>query len=124
MVLLGVVVLVFVIVRLRSVPPAVEPSMVTRLAPIVRIIAFEEVAPVILRGPPLGLIKTVNGDANWFSPTSPVSPTRSLVILIVMLPVTSLLLMNSNTPPAFVSDVKVSPVPTLKLPPIACTMVY
>ena len=58
---LGVVTLVLVMVRLRSVPPEVEPSIVTRLAPFRRINAVAEAAPEMARAAPVGLIVIVNG---------------------------------------------------------------
>jgi hypothetical protein len=45
-----------VIVRLRSVPPEVEPSMVTLSAPNSLITAPPGTLPVTVRGPPAGLI--------------------------------------------------------------------
>src|SRR3954468_8478137 len=52
------VVAVLVIVRLRSVPPLVEPSIVRRSAPLSLMSAVAEV-PDIVCGAPLGLIVTV-----------------------------------------------------------------
>ena len=100
----GVDGLVFVIVKLLSVPPEIEPSMIKRLAPTPRIRAFADALPVITRGAPVGRNVTVKGDAKAFSPTVPVSPARFALTKISTFPVTSLLLMNSNIPPAFVSD--------------------
>src|ERR1041384_8584453 len=57
---LGLVTLVFVIVKLRSMPvPPMDPSTVTRLDPFIRINAPLN-DPVIARPPPLRHILTVN----------------------------------------------------------------
>ena len=101
----GEVVLILAIVRLRSVPPDVEPSIVKRLTPFVLIKAVEAAAPEISLAVVSGLSVTVNGAAKALSATGPVSTVRSLVILIVTFPVTPALLSASKMPPGLVSEV-------------------
>ena len=105
-------VLVFEIVRLLSVPPDVEPSIVTLSAPfnLIKDVAAE---PEIVRAAPLGLIVTVKPPATSFKATVPVSPVKSDRMLMVIFPVAPEVLMASKMPPALVNDAKVPPVPTV-----------
>ena len=64
---LGTVTLVFVSVRLLSVPPDVEPSIVKRLAPFVRISAAELMLPEMTLGAPFGFTVIVQGESKAFS---------------------------------------------------------
>src|SRR5207237_10424487 len=86
---------------------AVEPSILTLSAPLSRITLFV-LEPVIVRGPRLGLIRSVKLPApssdHWFKATVPVSTVRSEVILMVILPLTTLLLIVSKKPPGWDSE--------------------
>ena len=101
-------------VKLRSVPPESEPSIVTLSVPLklIKPLTVGDV-PEIVRAAPFGLIKTVKPPASSFKTTAPVSPAKLEVMLIVMLPVAPAALIAEKMPPGLVSEVKVSAVPTL-----------
>lgn len=99
----------------RLLPPAARPSIVMRSAPLTLIRPLPvALAPTTVRAPD-GTMVTLYAPpscTSGLSATAPVSPARSVVMVAVTLPVSTPLLSASNRPPALVSEVIVSAVPT------------